>query len=53
MLRKTESVFSPDPDEQKKTRQQQRIPICALENITTVPGKDVATNAGRKEGYLV
>lgn len=52
MLGTTESVFAPDPDEQKKNKQQQPIPMSILnqlaqKNAIRMPGKDVARNAGR------
>ena len=52
MLGTTESVFAPDPDEQKKTKQQQPVPMSILkqlaqENAIRMPGKDVARNAGK------
>ena len=58
MLGTTESVFAPDPDEQKKNKQQQPIPMSILkqlaqENAIRMPGKDVARNAGSDDRYLV
>ena len=58
MLGTTESVFAPDPDEQKKNKHQQPIPMSILkqlaqENAIRMPGKDVARNAGNDDRYLV
>ena len=58
MLGTTESVFAPDPDEHKKTKQQQPIPMSilkqlALENAIRMPGKDVARNAGNEDFFVL
>ena len=52
MLGTTESVFAPDPEEQKKSKMQQPIPMAiwkqlAQDNAIRMPGKDVARNAGK------